>query len=121
MKLRTDTVGHFENPNEKNIRDAVVYSNEGGHEGDIVKLMIDDENFISIWVGKRSVGHCMTIRTGEWKLDSVEKFTSEEVVNLMLLYLNGDLSRLKNCQWKRPIDKVLLDNIERFRNITSSS
>ena len=43
MKLRTDTIGHFDNPTEINIRDAVVYSGEGGHEGDLVKLMKNDE------------------------------------------------------------------------------
>jgi len=28
MKLRTDTIGHFENPTEDNICDAVIYSGE---------------------------------------------------------------------------------------------
>ena len=79
MKLRTDTIGHFDNPTEDNIRDAVTYSGEGGHEGDIVKLMSDEESFLSIWVGKRSIGHRLTLKTGAWKLDSVEKQSSEIV------------------------------------------
>ncbi len=33
MKLRTDTIGHFDNPTENNILDAVIYSGEGGQEG----------------------------------------------------------------------------------------
>ena len=37
MKLRTDTIGHFESPTEDIIRDAVAYSGEGAHEGDLVK------------------------------------------------------------------------------------
>ena len=41
MKLRTDSIGHFDNPTEKNIRDAVVNS----EENDIVKLMVDDQNY----------------------------------------------------------------------------
>ena len=57
MKLRTDTIGHFDKPTEDNIRDAVAYAGEGGLEGDLVKLMIDDEYFLSIWIGRRSVGH----------------------------------------------------------------
>ncbi len=36
MQLRTDNIGHFDNPTEKNIRKAVTYSGEGGQEGDIV-------------------------------------------------------------------------------------
>ena len=36
MELRTDTIGHFDSPTENNIRDAVVYSGEGGQEVDIV-------------------------------------------------------------------------------------
>ena len=35
MKLRTDTIGHFESPTEDIIRDAVAYSGEGAHEGDL--------------------------------------------------------------------------------------
>ena len=121
MKLRTDTIGHFDNPTEENIRDAVVYSEEGGHGGDIVKLMSSDENFLSIWVGKRSIGHRLTLRTGEWKLDSAEKLSSEIVVNLMIKYLHNDLSTLKEIQWTRPIDKILLDNIMKLKNSTPTS
>ena len=47
MKLRTDTIGHFDDPTKINIRDAVVYSGEGSHEGDLVKLMENDEYYIS--------------------------------------------------------------------------
>ena len=49
MELRTDTIGHFENPTEDNICDAVAYSGEGAQEGDIVKLMTDEEHFLCIW------------------------------------------------------------------------
>lgn len=36
MKLRTDTIGHFENPTEDIIRAAVIYSGEGAQENDLV-------------------------------------------------------------------------------------
>ena len=119
MKLRTDTVGHFNNPTEDNIRDAVTYSGEGGQEGDIVKLMYDEENFLSIWVGKRSIGHRLTLRTGTWKLESAEKLSSEIVVDLMVRYLHNDLSTLKELQWTRPMDKIFLDNIMKLKNSTT--
>ncbi len=45
MKLRTDTIGHFDNPTVDNIHDAVSYSGEGAQECDIVKLM-DDVNIL---------------------------------------------------------------------------
>jgi len=113
MKLRTDNFGHFDNPTEKNIRDAVTNSGEG----ELVKLMSDNENFLSIWVGQHSVGHILTLRTGEWKLDSAKKLPSELVVDLMIKYLHDDLSTLKEIQWTRPIDKVLLDNIMKLKNL----
>lgn len=113
MKLRTDNFGHFDNPTEKNIRDAVANSGEG----DLVKLMSDNEHFLSIWAGQCSVGHILTLRTGEWKLDSAEKLPSKLVVDLMIRYLHDDLSRLKDIQWKRPIDKALLDNIMKLKNM----
>jgi hypothetical protein len=121
MKLRTDTIGHFESPSEKNISDAVIYPDEGAHEGDLVKLMTDDVNFISIWVGKRAIGHQLILRTGSWKLESSEKLSSEMVVKLMIGYLNDDLSRLKVLQWARPIDKVFLDDIKKLLNSTNTS
>ena len=107
MKLRTDSIGHFDNPTEKNIRDAVVNS----EENDIVKLMVDDQNYISIWAGRQSIGHLLTLKSESWKMDSVEKLSSEVVVELMVGYLHDDLSMLKELKWKRPIDKILIDNI----------
>ena len=115
MKLRTDTIGHFESPTEDIIRDAVAYSGEGATEGDLVKLMTDEKNFICIWIGQRSTGHRMIFRTGPWKLECTEKLSSEMSVNLMVRYLHGDLSPLKKIQWTRPFDQIFLDNIKKLQ------
>ena len=88
MKLRTDTIGHFENPTEVNICDAVIYSGEGAQENDLVKLMIDEEHFVSIWIGQRSDGHTLILRSGPWKSECTEKLSSERVVDLMVKYLH---------------------------------
>ena len=34
MKLSTDTIGHFDNPTDDIIREAIAYSGEGAREGD---------------------------------------------------------------------------------------
>ena len=115
MKLRTDTIGHFENPTEDIIRDAVVYSGEGAREGDLVKLMTDEGNFLCIWIGQRSAGHRLIFRSGPWKLECTEKLSSEMVVDLMVRYLHEDLSTLKEIQWTRPFDQVFLDNINKLQ------
>jgi len=61
MKLRTDTIGHFDNPTEDIIRDAVAYSGEGAREGDLVKLMTDEGHYLCIWIGQRSfTNDCQT-------------------------------------------------------------
>jgi hypothetical protein len=111
MELRTDNIGHFDSATEQNIIDAVKYSGEGAARNDIVKLISDDDHFVSIWIGQRSIGHSFTLKSGQWKLDSVEKLTSETVVELMLGYLNRDLSKLNTIKWKRPVDRVFIDNI----------
>ena len=116
MKLRTDTIGHFDNPTEINIREAIVYSGEGGHEGDLVKLTENDEYYISIWVGKRSIGHTLTLKSGVWKLDSADKLSSEMVINLFVSYLHGDFTELIKLKWKRPIDKAFIENIMKLQN-----
>ncbi len=111
MKLRTDTIGHFDNPTEENIREAIAYPGEGAQEGDLVKLMADEDHFLCIWIGKRAVGHILIFRSGPWKLECAEKLSSESVADLMVEYLHDDLSALNKLMWKRPFDQVFLDNI----------
>ena len=115
MKLRTDTIGHFENPTEDNICDAVIYAGEGAMESDLVKLMTDEEHFVCIWIGQRSAGHTLILRSGPWKSECTEKLSSEMVVDLMVKYLHGDLLEFNNIQWKRPLDQVFLDNIKKLK------
>ena len=119
MKLRTDTVGHFDNPTEDILRGAIVYSGEGGQEGDLVKLMVDEDHFLCIWVGQRSAGHRLTLRSGPWKVECTEKLSSEMVLDLMSSYLREDLSPLKKLPWTRPLDKIFLDNIRKLQAIAN--
>ena len=111
MILKTDAIGHFDMPTEDNIREAFASS----ANGELIKLMSDDEHYLSIWFGKPSIGHTLTFKSGPWKHESAEKQSSEMVVNLMLKYLFGDLSPLKELQWTRPLDQVFLDNITKLR------
>ncbi len=115
MQLRTDAIGHFDSPTEENIHEAVKYSGEGSEEGYIVKLMIDEEHYISIWTGRRSVGHRLIFRSGPWQAECIEKLSSEKVVDLMTQYLHNDLSSLKELQWTRPIEKIFLDNLMKLK------
>ena len=115
MKLRTDTIGHFDNPTEDNIREAIAYPGEGAMEGDLVKLMSDEEHFLCIWIGQRAVGHRLIFRSGPWKLECKEKLSSESVTALMAEYLHEDLSTLKKLKWTRPFDLVFLDNISKLQ------
>lgn len=114
MKLRTDTIGHFDNPTEDNIRNAIAYSEEGAREGDLVKLMTDEDHFICVWIGQRSVGHSLLLKSGSWKLECTEKLSSEMVIGIMIRYLHNDFSTLKELQWKRPFDQIFLDNINKL-------
>jgi hypothetical protein len=111
MILRTDTIGHFDNPTESIIRDAIIYSGEGAYNGDVVKLMKDEGNYISIWIGKRTTGHALTLRSEKWKLDCSEKLSTEKVIGLFCDYLRGNMNEIMKLKWKRPIDKELIDNL----------
>ena len=114
MKLRTDTIGHFDNPTEDNIRNAIAYSEEGAREGDLVKLITDEDHFICVWIGQRSVGHRLLLKSGSWKLECTEKLSSEMVIGIMIRYLHNDLSTLKELQWARPFDQIFFDNINKL-------
>lgn len=111
MILRTDTIGHFDNPTEENIHDAIMYSGEGAYKGDVVKLMNDEENYISIWIGERGIGHALTLRSGKWKLDCAKRLSTAKIIDLFIGYLHGNLNNLMKLTWKRPIDKELIDNL----------
>ena len=77
MRLRTDTIGHIEQPTEIDIRSSISYPGEKASERDLVKLMIDDKNYLCVWIGKKEIGHTLEIMTGTTKLECKEKFDSE--------------------------------------------
>lgn len=95
MKLRTDTIGHIDQPTEIDIRSAISYPGEKASERDIVKLMIDDSNYLCVWIGKKESGHALEIMNGTTKLACKEKFDSESAINLMIKYLHRDLDWTK--------------------------
>src|SRR6266446_3818989 len=106
MKLRTDTIGHFDSPTEEDIRAAIAYAGEGARDGDLVKLMADEGHFLCIWIGQRPVGHRLILKSEPWKVECTQKLSSETVVDLMLSYLHEDQSLLKRLHWTRPFDQV---------------
>jgi len=88
-----------------------MYSGEAAHKGDIVKLMNNEDTYISVWIGERTLGHALTLRSGKWKLDCVERFSTARIIDLFIGYLHGNLDELMKLKWKRPIDKEFIDNI----------
>ena len=70
MKLRTDAIGHFDIPTEANIRDALACSKEN----DLIKLMTDDEHFLSIWFGKQSTDHILILSRARGSSNVVKNY-----------------------------------------------
>jgi hypothetical protein len=114
MILRTDTIGHFEKPTETNIREAISYPGENATENDIVKLMIDDENFLCVWIGKKDVGHLVELISGSNKVACKERFSSENAIQIMIKYLHEDISWVDNFSWEKTLSQKLLENIQIF-------
>ena len=118
MKLVSDTIGKKDNPTEKDIRNAIAYS--GGEEEfcseDIVRLQIDQDNYLVIWIGNKQTGHRLElIQKGNKAIECVSRFDSETAIHLMTSYLNGNIAWVKECQWKKPIILEFLDNLEHLR------
>jgi hypothetical protein len=118
MKLVSDTIGKKDNPTEKDIRNAIAYS--GGEEGfcseDIVRLQIDQDNYLVIWIGNKQTGHRLElIQKGNKAIECVSMFDSETAIHLMTSYLNGNIAWVKEYQWKKPIILEFLDNLEHLR------
>ena len=111
MKLRTDTIGHFDQPTEIDIRSAISYPGEKASENDLVKLMIDDQNYLCVWIGKKEIGHTLEIKTDTTKLACKEKIDSESAIHLMIKYFHGDLDWINQYSWEKSISQKLFMNI----------
>lgn len=118
MKLISDTIGRRDNPTEKDIRDAIAYPDgeEGFHSEDIVRLEIDQDNYLVIWIGNSQTGHRLElIEKANKAIECVSRFDSETAIYLMTSYLNGNIAWAEEYQWKRPIVQEFLDNLEHLR------
>ena len=114
VKLRTDTIGHFEQPTEKNIRAAILYPDEGAVENDIVKLMIDDANFLCVWIGKRTLGHLIEWRSDGKKVTCKQRLDSETAILMMVQYFHGDFSWSNNYTWEKSKSEQFLEDLQKF-------
>ena len=120
MKLVSDTIGRKDNPTEKHIRDAIAFSDgdEGFCSEDIVRLQIDQDNYLVIWIGNKQTGHRLElIQKGNKAIECVSRFDSERAIQLMTSYLNGNITWIKEYQWKKPVIQEFLDNLEHLRKI----
>jgi hypothetical protein len=118
MKLVSDTIGRKDNPTENDIRNAIAYSDgeEGFCSEDIVRLQIDQDNYLVIWIGNKQTCHRLElIQKGKKAIECVSRFDSETAIHLMTSYLNGNIAWVKEYQWKKPIILEFLDNLERLR------
>jgi hypothetical protein len=111
MILRTDTIGHFERPTEMNIRAAISYPGENARENDLVKLMVDDENYLCLWIGKKEAGHILELRWHSNKIMCKKRLNSESAIQFMVKYLQGDISWLDELSWEKPISQKFLENL----------
>lgn len=118
MKLVSDTIGRKDNPTENDIRNAIAYSDgeEGFCSEDIVRLQIDQDNYLVIWIGNKQACHRLElIQKGNKAIECVSRFDTETAIHLMTSYLKGNVSWVKEYQWKNPIILDFLDNLECLR------
>ncbi len=112
MILRSDTIGHFEKATEINIQSAISYPGEKASENDLVKLMIDDSNYLCVWIGKKETGHTLAIKTDTKKLTCKEKIDTESAIQLMVKYFHGDLEWINQYSWEKSISQRFFENIQ---------
>ncbi len=112
MILRTDTIGHFEQPTEMNIQSAISYPGENASENDLVKLMIDGENYLCIWIGKKESGHTLELRFNSTKITCKGKINSENAIQVMVKYLHRDLAWVNEYLWNKSISQKFLESTQ---------
>ena len=114
MILRTDTIGHFERPTDLNIRAAISYPGENARENDLVKLMIDEDNYLCVWIGKKEIGQLLEQRTRSNKVTCRKKLSSAYAIQIMIKYLHGDVSWFNEFSWDKSISQKFLENLQIF-------
>ncbi len=112
MILRTDTIGHYERPTDLNIRAAISYPGENARENDLVKLMIDEDNYLCVWIGKREIGHLLELRIGSNKVTCRKRLSSASAIQIMIKYLHGDVSWFNEFSWDKSISQKFLENLQ---------
>jgi len=112
MILRTDTIGHFEFPTEMSIRSAILYPGEKASKNDLVKLAIDDNNYLCIWIGKKEIGHTLELKIKSIKRTCKEKLDSKNAIQVMIKYLNGEIAWINEYLWDKSISQKLLENLQ---------
>jgi hypothetical protein len=115
MILRTDTIGHFENPTEINIKSAISHPGENASENDLVKLVIDAENYLCVWIGKEKKGHTLELRIKSVKATCKKRFDSENSIRLMIRYLGGDITWVNEYSWEKSASQRLMESIQLLR------
>ena len=113
MILRTDTIGHYENPTEDDIKKAISYADGDFCENDIVKLIMNDGYYLAVWIGKKENGHRLVFRHGEdIFVECDKKLTSETAIQIMIKYLHQDISWFKEYKWNQSIGEKFLEATE---------
>ena len=94
------------------IRSAILYPGEKASENDLVKLMINDQNDLCVWIGKKEIGHTLEIKNHTNKLTCKDKIDSESAIHLVIRYFHGDLGWINQYSWEKSISQKFLENIQ---------
>lgn len=117
MMLFSDTIGRKEQPTEEDIKKAIAYAGEKFNVNDLVKLEIDQDNYLSVWIGDKQTGHRLEIRRrGAKNQEIILHIDSYTASKLMISYLNGSIDWMKDYQWKKTAVVQFLDNLELLQN-----
>ena len=73
--------------------------------------MIDDENYLCVWIGKKETGHTLELRLKSTKIKCKENFDSENAIKLMINYLHGDIAWVNEYLWEKSISQKFLESI----------
>ncbi len=119
MILRTDTIGHFKRPTEINIRAAISYPGDNAWENDLIKLMIDEDNYLCVWIGKREIGHLLELRFRSNKVTCKKRLSSESAIQIMIKYLHRDMTWFNEFSWDKSISQKLLENLQTLAELKS--
>lgn len=107
FRLLSDTVGHFQNPNQQDVEQSFHPEGAMPEYHDIIKLLKSSGDYLAAKFFTQE-GRCQIAHKHRGtQLESVELLMVDEAVEIFKRYLRNDISWIEGYQWKKAFGQLV--------------